>query len=147
MKAAWLPEPVRIPDGFETEQFRLRPLTVHDVVKDFDAVMSSRAQLWELFGPGTDWPSAALTIEQNLIDLAWHQKEFQTRGSFTYTVVSLDESRVLGCVYLYPPDDSQSDAVVRHWVRSSELHGGLHDHLLERLRGWLDHEWPFKRVA
>jgi hypothetical protein len=43
-----------------------------------------------------------LTLEQNLIDLGWHQKEFQRRRSFAYTVVHPSESQVLGCVYINP---------------------------------------------
>ncbi len=53
MKTPWIPFSQTIPQGFETAQLRLRPLTIHDAVKDYDAVMSSRAELWELFGPGT----------------------------------------------------------------------------------------------
>ena len=103
MKTPWLPAPLPIPQGLVGDGWRLRPLTVHDVVKDYDAVMSSRAQLWELFGPGSDWPLESLSLEQDLIDLAWHQKEFQLRTSFTYTLVTLDGERVLGCVYVMPP--------------------------------------------
>ena len=147
MKTPWLADDVVVPAGLDSERFRLRPLTIHDVIKDFDAVMSSRAELRDLFGPGTQWPADNLTIEQNLIDLAWHQKEFQTRGSFTYTVVSPDESRVLGCVYLFPPRDSSVDVIIYYWVRSSELAGGLEQQLLEQLHGWLAREWPFKCLS
>ena len=147
MKTPWLSGDVVVPAGLDSERFRLRPLTIHDVIKDFDAVMSSRVELRDLFGLGTQWPADNLTIEQNLIDLAWHQKEFQTRGSFTYTVVSSDESRVLGCVYLFPPRDSSVDVVIYYWVRSSELAGKLEQQLLEQLHGWLAREWPFKRLS
>lgn len=49
--------------------------------------------------------------------LGWHQKEFQTRRSFAYTVVSLDESMVLGCVYLNPSSKRDYDAVAFLWAR------------------------------
>ena len=147
MKTPWLADHIVISAGLENERFRLRPLTIHDVIKDFDAVMSSRVELRDLFGPGTQWPADKLTIEQNLIDLAWHQKEFQIRGSFTYSVVSPDESRVLGCVYLFPPQESGVDVDIYYWVRTSELAGGLQQHLHEQLRGWLLRDWPFKRLA
>ena len=149
MKTAWLPAPLSIPQGLVGEGWRLRPLTVHDVVKDYDAVMSSRAQLWELFGPGSDWPLETLTLEQDLIDLAWHQKEFQLRTSFTYTLVSLDGERVLGCVYVMPPSPlaTDRDADVYHWVRSSERASGLDVELTRRLAQWFADEWPFERVA
>ena len=61
--------------------------------------------------------SWAGTIKQNLIDLGWHEKEFQNRSSFAYTVVTHDESRVLGCVYFYPTDKADFDVEVFLWVR------------------------------
>ena len=67
-------------------------LTVNDVVKDYDAVMTSVDHLRGVFGPHSTWPRPDLTLEQDLIDLGWHQKEFQRRRSFSYTVVAPDES-------------------------------------------------------
>ena len=92
-------EDFEVPEELVTGDFRLRMLTVNDVVKDCDAVMASRPNLLRLF-PGS-WPEG-LTLEANLIDLGWHQKEFMRRTSFTYTVVSLDGAKVLGCVYIHP---------------------------------------------
>ena len=100
-----------------------------------------------MFGPGTEWPTDTLTLEQDIIDLGWHQKEFQTNASFTYTVVALDESQVLGCVYLFPPTHDGCDADVVYWVRSSELATGLEAHLGQRLRQWLANEWQFAQIA
>lgn len=146
MKTPWIPVP-SIPRQLETPRCRLRPLTIHDAVKDFDAVMTSRAEIWEVFGPGTGWPAETLSLEQDLIDVAWHQKEFDIGGSYTYTVEALDGSQVLGCVYIFPPTQAGCDADVVHWVRTSELAGGLQAHLWEHLRHWLRSEWNFKRVA
>jgi hypothetical protein len=91
-----------IPQVLETDKFRLRMLTVNDVVKDYDAVMTSVDHLKGVFGPHSNWPSKELTFEQDLIDLGWHQKEFQRRTSFAYTVMNLKESKCLGCVYIAP---------------------------------------------
>jgi hypothetical protein len=146
MKTPWIPTPA-IPRSLETGRLRLRPLTIHDAVKDFDAVMTSRVEIWELFGPGSGWPSATLSLEQDLIDLAWHQKEFEIGGSYTYTVEALDASQVLGCVYLFPPTRPGTEADVFHWVRSSELASGLPAHLVEHLRRWLVQDWGFRRVT
>ena len=92
----FLPRDFIVPTLLETDRCRLRPLTIHDVVKDYDAVMTSREHLWQMFGDTWGWPSEDLTLEQDLIDLGWHQKEFQLRSSFDYAVMSLDEKRVLG---------------------------------------------------
>lgn len=120
-------------------------LTVHDVVKDYDAVMSSVEHLKTIW-PTSGWP-VGLTLEQNLIDLGWHQKEFQTRRSFAYTVVSLDESTVLGCVYLNPSRKRDYDAVAFLWARQSQLESGLEERLFAAVRSWLADLWPFKKVA
>ena len=60
------------------------------MIKDYDNVMTSQMHLWQRFGKICDWPAADLTLEQDLIDLAWHQKEFQTNSSFAYEILSLD---------------------------------------------------------
>jgi hypothetical protein len=140
----FVPKSFEVPQTLETAEFRLRMLTVHDVVKDFDAVMTSVEHCKTIWG-GT-WPEG-LTLEQNLIDLGWHQKEFQTRRSFAYTVVRLDESRVLGCVYIEPTRKRGYDAEVYLWARQSELAGGLEERLFAAVKAWIGTMWPFKAVA
>jgi hypothetical protein len=144
-KTPFVAEAFRVPPGLETREFRLRMLTVNDVVKDYDAVMTSAAHLRGVF-PGGTWPDG-LTLEGNLIDLGWHQKEFARRTSFAYTVVSPDESRVLGCVYVNPTRKRGYDASVTFWVRQSGLANGLEERLAAAVREWLAKEWPFEAVA
>ena len=112
----FLPREFIVPAVVETARFRLRSITIHDAFRDYDAVMSSRAHLWERFGAIWGWPAADLSLEQNIIDLAWHQKEFQLRSSFDFAVMSLDETRLLGCVYVDPPhaDGTDADATVQY---------------------------------
>jgi len=141
-----VPEDFKIPKKLETDKFRLRILTIQDIDKDYDAVMSSEKHLLETkpFGPEDTWPTG-LTKEQNLIDLAWHQKEFQKRNSFAYTVMNLDESECLGCVYVYPSPNEKYDALVILWVRESRK--GLDNELYEKVRQWIKEKWPFNNVA
>jgi len=120
-------------------------LTVNDVVKDYDAVMTSVDHLKTIW-PDDSWPEG-LTIEQNLIDLGWHQKEFQIRQSFAYTMVNLSESRVMGCVYIDPSWKEGYDAVVYLWARQSELAADLENRLFAAVKIWLSSEWPFRKVA
>lgn len=147
MKASLVPENFLVPERLESGRFVLRPLTVHDAVKDYDAVMTSRADLVGVFGPDAPWPEPDLSLEQDLIDLAWHQKEFQIGSSFTYTVVTPDESRVLGCVYLLPSLKRDFDCTVYYWVRSSERASGLDEALGLAVRRWLQERWPFRNPA
>lgn len=141
----FVPADFTVPEGLETEEFRLRMLTVHDLVKDYDAVMTSVDHLKTIW-PGGRWPEG-LTLEQDLIDLGWHQKEFQMRRSFAYTVVTPSESRVVGCVYIEPAHKPGYDAVVCLWARESELAGGLETRLYGAVKGWIEKEWPFNTVA
>ena len=141
----FVPTDFAVPQKLETSEFRLRMLTVNDVVKDYDAVISSAEHLKTIW-PGGKWPDG-LTLEQNLIDLGWHQKEFQMRRSFAYTVVTPSESQVTGCVYIDPTRKRGYDAVVYLWARQSELAAGLENRLYAAVKDWLAREWPFKNVA
>jgi RimJ/RimL family protein N-acetyltransferase len=147
LPVTFLPVEFEVPTVLETERFRMRPVTIHDVVKDYEAVITSREQLWELFGEAWGWPPEDLTLEQDLIDLGWHQKEFQLRSSFDYAVMSPDEGRLLGCVYVDPPGKVGFDAEVYLWVRADELATGLEQALEGVVRRWISDEWPFKAVA
>jgi hypothetical protein len=141
----FVPKDFEVPATLETKEFRLRMLTVNDVVKDYDAVMTSVEHLKTIW-PKSSWPED-LTFEQDLIDLGWHQKEFQRRRSFAYTVVTPSESEVTGCVYINPTPKRGYDAVVFLWARQSELKGGLETRLYAAVREWVAKEWPFKKVA
>jgi RimJ/RimL family protein N-acetyltransferase len=141
-----VPDEFEVPLGLETDRLRLRPLLASDAVKDFEAVMTSAERLKSVFRPGGVWPDG-LTLEQNLKELAWHEIEFQKRRSFAYTVVSLDESQVLGCLYLYPTRRGGHDVEVNLWVRASEAETGLDDHLYQSVRRWIAEAWPFRKPA
>jgi hypothetical protein len=141
-----VPDGFVVPERLDGDGFHARPLTIHDLVKDYDAVMTSAARLVGGMDPADTWP-AGLTLEEDLIDLAWHQREFTLRHSFAYTVMSPDESSSLGCLYLYPTGVEGFDAVAFYWVRTSEVAGGLDERLGASLRTWLAESWPFARVA
>jgi hypothetical protein len=134
-----------IPSGIEHQRFRLRPITVNDLVRDYDAVMSSAPRLRERF-PYWGWPEDTMTMEDDLVDLGWHQKEAQLRRSFNYAIVSPDGSRLLGCVYVDPPEKRGADAEVCLWVRADEESTGLEDEVEAAVREWLAAEWPFETV-
>ena len=114
-----------VPEILETSEFRLRMLTVNDVDKDYAAVMSSVDHLRNVW-PNSGWPDG-LTLEDNLVDLERHHNEFTNRIAFAYTMVTPDESKVIGCVYVNPTSKRGFDAEVYLWVRQSELEGGLDD--------------------
>lgn len=147
MKRLLVPPNFEIPKVLETDGFKLRMLTVNDVVKDYDAVMTSVEHLQGVFGSRSKWPSKDLTLEQDLIDLGWHQKEFQMRSSFAYTVMDPNESQCLGCMYIFPSTKSDFDVEVYMWVRKSAYDAGLDPVLYKTVKEWLTDKWPFKKVA
>jgi hypothetical protein len=112
--ARFLPREFVVPTILETERFRIRPITINDLVKDYDAVMSSVAHLQASF-PLWGWPTEDMSLEFDLMELGWHQKEALLRSSFDYAVMSLDERRLLGCVYIDPAESAAADADVSLW--------------------------------
>ena len=144
-KSQFVPKEFVVPSELSTADFTLRMLSVDDVEKDFEAVTSSAARLSKVW-PDSGWP-AGLTLRQNLIDLGWHEKEFQNRTSFAYTMVAPDESQVLGCVYFYPTDKAEYDAEVFLWVRDNEVASELDKKLFEVVQRWLASDWPFENPA
>ncbi|TVQ34432.1 MAG: GNAT family N-acetyltransferase [Geminicoccaceae bacterium] len=141
-----LPGGMVAPTRLQGKGFVLRPLTIHDVVKDYDAVMSSVDRLVGHMDPVSDWPRG-LSLEANLVDLAWHQREFTMGHSFAYTVVRPDDARCLGCAYVYPSDRAGYAAMAFWWVRTSEAETGLDDRLGRAFRQWLEADWPLRPIA
>ena len=144
-KRQFVPAEFVVPSELVTANFTLRMLSVGDVEKDFEAVTLSAARVSKVW-PDSGWP-AGLTLRQNLIDLGWHEKEFQNRTSFAYTMVAPDESEVLGCVYVYPTDKAAHDAEIFLWVRESEVANDLDEALFEVVQRWLASTWPFVNPA
>ena len=144
-QSSFVPDSFQVPATLETESFRLRMLSVEDVEKDYEAVIESRELLHTQFGG--PWPREGFTIEENLADLEMHQLEFEQREAFAYTVVSLDEDRVLGCVYINPSEDEDTDALVFLWARQSEFDQGLDPILFATVKDWIEADWPFDQVA
>jgi hypothetical protein len=148
---------ISAPAGLRTPRFVLRPLLGSDAELDYDAVMESREFLrkWEQ----STWPEDNFTVEGNREDLLKHERQHVEGEAFTYTVMSLDETECLGCVYVLPPDAkmwsganvtnlgadswSECDATVLFWVRKSRLAEGLDRALLDSLLAWLKREWSF----
>lgn len=136
-----VPDDFAVPETLETDRMRLRMLSINDAVKDFAAVMESEERLRTVFRPDGIWPKG-LTLAQNIRELGWHETEFMERTSFAYTVVSLDESEVLGCMYIYPTRKPGYDAEITMWVRQSRVAEGLDEHLFETVEQWISDVWP-----
>jgi len=145
-----------VPESLQTDEFFLRPLRATDVSLDYDAVISSRAEL--LRASGGVWPREGFTLEEDVADLERHEQEHRERVAFTYTVMNPAETECLGCLYIGPLERllghdagsgeyvSDSAAYVSFWVRSTRLADDLDQRLLTALIPWFLNEWAFLHV-
>jgi RimJ/RimL family protein N-acetyltransferase len=143
--ADFVPDEFDPPVGVTTPQFRLEPLGPQHNEADYAAWTSSMQHIRDTpgFAKG-NWPRE-MTIDQNRDDLLRHQRDFQARTGFTYTVLG-DDDDVIGCVYIYPlrPDPEPGAAHVDSWVRADRAELDLP--LYRAVSDWLASGWPFRRV-
>jgi hypothetical protein len=127
-----------IPAAHTLGEFTLKALSISDLERDFSAVMESAAEI-KAAHPGSSWPDG-LTKEKNLIDLAWHQREFEARRSFAWVIENSD-GEYLGCLYVYPSISGEKSADVVWWWRTGAVvsKGPFRNHLLEWVSGG---DWP-----
>lgn len=150
MSRGWLPEGFVPPERVELSTgHHLRPIRESDVEIDYPAVMGSRERLWEKYGEAWGWPPETMTYEQDREDLARHEREIAALETFNFAVLNEDESKLLGCVYVDPPDNDSpagTDAVVSWWVVDDEAGGELERALEELVPAWLKDTWGFEAV-
>ena len=139
----------------------MRPIVADDAAMDYAAVIETREylRLWQQ----SAWPEDDFTVEANRKDLVDLEERHGEDRAFTYTVLSPDGARCLGCVYVFPTsatflvkstvtqvgDDQWADvdAVVFFWARLSQMETGLDERLLAALRAWFNEEWKLKRAV
>lgn len=144
----FIPDNFNPPKRIQLGEFVLRTLSYKDAEVDYQAVMSSIDVIKKT--RGGDWPTKDLTLEDNKIDLAWHQREFEFKSSFAYCVWDLKEEKYLGCLYFYPAGfrgrtTDGADVDISFWVTQKSYDMGLYPKLYKELRAWVKEEWPFKK--
>ncbi|MFC1413309.1 GNAT family N-acetyltransferase [Streptacidiphilus sp. N1-12] len=144
---SWLPDdfvhPVHV--SVPGTALHLRPIRETDTAIDYPAVMGSRERLWEIFGPAWGWPSETMTYDEDRIDLLRHEREIAAHQSFNYALLDEQETAILGCVYIDPPERVGSDAEISWWV-VDDLVGSEAERALDALvPQWLAADWPFQQ--
>jgi hypothetical protein len=134
-----------------TENFVIRKLEASDVERDYKTFINNVEAVKRQRG-GT-WPDGTETLEEDRIDLSWHQREFELGTSFAYQVLSPDEQEMYGCVYFYPPKHPNNgaaqyepegiDVSVNFWTTEEAYQAGIYDKLYKFVEEWLE-EWPFR---
>lgn len=107
-------------------------------------MLGSRARLWSIFGPAWGWPAATLTREQDWADLARHEAEIEAHESFNYALFDADESVLLGCVYIDPPEKVDADAEISWWVVDRLVGSPTETALDVFVPIWIQTAWPFE---
>lgn len=125
------------------------PLHREDVDEDLEAVNSSLEIIRRTRGGG--WPSEKLSRDFNLLDLAWHEREFRDRSSFAYAIRLKGE--YVGCFYIYAigerkelsEETDQYDADFSWWVTQEAFDNGVYEKVFCALKEWHG-SFPFKNI-
>ena len=141
-----------VADGFKApfqvkrDNYILRKLSVDEVEKDYAAVMSSKESLRQIFEIDDDWPADDMTIEENYNDLLDHQNEFDSNKGFAYTIVVPDDSRCIGCLYIYPFRHGVYDSVIYYWF-TDDVKNKMDPDLRNFLNHWIGDTFELKNPA
>ena len=118
----------------------LRPIRAADAEIDLPAVMGTRDRLFEQYGEAWGWPPESMTVEVDREDLAHHEDEMRARAGFNYAILDEAETRLFGCLYIYP-SDTEADADVSWWLIDDALGTELERTLDEVLPPWFAETW------
>jgi RimJ/RimL family protein N-acetyltransferase len=127
----------------------IRPIRESDVDLDYPAVMGSRERLWEKYGGTWGWPPPTMSFEADREDLARHAAEAEAREGYNYAAFDPEETQLLGCVYIDPPQPGaplDADASVSWWVVDAAVGTTLERALDEAMPAWLTDVWGFEAV-
>lgn len=140
----FVPEGFPVPLTYVADGFVFKKLTPAFTAVDYAAVMSSREHIRRLLSCDMPdmWPRGDLTEDEDRDDLAMHEREFDSRIAFAYTVLSPDEKTCLGCVYIDPSGVPAYDAEVSLWA----LDDALDSRLFKTVKEWMK-AWPFECPA
>lgn len=140
----WLPEDFEHPTRVDLPTGEhLRPIRESDVDLDLPAVMGSRDRLWSIYGAAWGWPPATMTHEQDREDLKHHEDEIAAHVSFNYALLDEDETELLGCVYIDPPEKAGgADAEISWWVVDRLVGSATERALDELVPRWVARDWP-----
>jgi hypothetical protein len=130
------------PVKVEREHYILEVLAPKHNERDYEAWTSSRESLKGIFGPRNDWPGDVADLNGNLKDLENHLREFEEREAYTYSILSLDESRCIGCLYIRPTPAKEFSARVDFWFTDENKE--FEREFLFWLQVWLTRDWKFK---
>ena len=142
---SWLPADFAVPNHIELPGLahHLRPIHPDDTALDMIAVHGSRDRLWSIYGKAWGWPPADLSADADREDLARHADEMTRNESFNFALFDADETALLGCVYIDPPERAGDvDAEISWWVIDDLVDSAVEQALDEFIPRWISSSWP-----
>ena len=146
----FVPADFAVPGGLTAGEMRLEPLGPRHNAADYAAWTASTGHIQATPGfPWGGWPHE-MSLAENLADLEMHERDFENRVGFTFTVLDPENGEVIGCVYMYPVrrdadgnviEPRAGEASVRSWVRADRA--SLDEPLWRAVGAWLEADWPF----
>lgn len=127
-----IPKSIHLSDNFVLEW-----LNTAVVLEDFEVVKLNEDFINTQMPEHMEWPRN-LDFHNNLIDLAWHEREFTNGTSLAY-VLRNQERSYLGCLYVYPIEPGVS-AYMLFWVTkqvSTTKRNSLEEVIRQRLESLL----------
>lgn len=144
--ATWLPVDFVAPGGVTMPHtdHHLRPIHPDDTDLDMVAVKGSQERLWSIYGEAWGWPTTTITADADREDLAMHADEMTRNESFNYALFPNDESALVGCVYIDPPERVGADAEISWWVVDHLVGSRLEATLDDLVPRWIAADWPLQ---
>ncbi len=149
------PERNPVPATLVTPGFRLHRQRPGDNLKDYGAIIASKALLhvWS----DSPWPEDDFSL-QNAEDLAGHIEDFERDLAYGFSIFTLGERQLLALYFDpvapflddYAVDEataarlSQFDVRLEHWLRRGTKRDFEEDFVQEVL-AWLENAWWFRR--
>ena len=90
-------------------------------------------------------PGAAVIEDDILLETyARHEAEAERHESFNYALFDEEETELIGCVYVDPPEKAGADAEISWWVRDEYVGSELEAALDELVPRWIADTWPVR---
>ena len=140
---SWLPIDWRHPtNALLPTGHHLRPIGPHDASMAVEALRGSREHLRQTYGKGRAWPLTAMAGPQDREELRRNEDDTVAHRSFHYALFDLDETELIGCVYIDPTDKPGADADISWWVRDEYVGMVVERALDEWVPIWIKKCWP-----
>ena len=144
-----LPEGFQPPDSMSYEGIRAHVLTRDDLDDDVRGINSSLELIRRTRGRG--WPMGPVTVDDDFVDLVWHEAEFRNGYSYSYALRDA-AGGYLGCCYLYPVGRRVplTDELLAHdidvswWVTEDAHRAGYYAIACAALHHWARVDFPFE---